>query len=125
MKVTQFGLVESTAATANATTNVTSGVYTPTLTNVTNIASSTTRQATYIRVGNSVTVAGQVDVDSTTSAGTSSELGISLPVASGFTTAFQCGGTAVSKIAASTFVVSQTGGIQADATNDRASLQYP
>ena len=93
------------------------GTYTPTLTNVTNVAASTPRLATYIRVGNTVTVHGQCDVDPTGAGAT--ELGISLPIASAFTTAYQCGGTG-----ASTGVAGFSAGIDADATNDRASMRW-
>lgn len=95
-----------------------SGTYTPTLTNVANLDASTARLATYMRVGATVTVSGQVDVDPTTTA-TLTKLGISLPVASALTTAFQLGGTA-----AAIGIAGQSAGIQADATNDRAEMQW-
>lgn len=92
--------------------------YTPTLTNTANVAASTARLCTYMRVGNVVTVSGQLDIDPTTTA-TLTTLGISLPIASDFTTAFQLGGTA-----AAIGVADAAAGIQADATNNRATLQY-
>lgn len=96
----------------------TTQTYTPTLTNSANLSASTARQCTYMRVGNTVTVAGQVDIDPTTTA-TITTLGISLPVASNFTTAFQAGGSA------NAIGVADAGaGIQSDATNDRITLQY-
>ncbi len=95
-----------------------SGTYTPTLTNSANLAASTARLCTFNRVGNSVTVSGQVDIDPTTTA-TLTTLGISLPVASNFTTAFQAGGTG-----AAIGVADAAAGIQSDATNDRATFQY-
>jgi hypothetical protein len=61
---------------------ITEGSYTPTLTNVTNLDASTAYQCWYFKVGSKVTFWGKVDVDPTASAAT--ELGISLPVASGF-----------------------------------------
>ncbi len=75
------------------TGTVTSGTYTPTLTNATNVAASTTYAAQYMRVGNSVTVSGAVDVDPT-SAAIATVLGISLPVASNFSSTIHCCGTA-------------------------------
>lgn len=96
---------------------VVSGTYTPTLTNVTNVTVSTARQCTWMRVGNMVTVAGQVDVDPTAAGAT--ELGISLPIASALTTAFQLGGTANSNVAAGEEAM-----IDADATNDRARIRW-
>lgn len=99
-----------------ALTNFTSGTYTPTLTNTTNVAASTPRQATYLRVGNSVTVAGQIDIDPTGAGQT--VLGLSLPVASAFTTAYQLGGAAACP------AVLQSAAISADSTNDRAQLEW-
>lgn len=61
------------------------GVYTPTLTNATNVASSTAFNAQYSRVGNVVTVSGRVDVTPTAGAGAITLLGISLPLASTIT----------------------------------------
>lgn len=97
---------------------VTSGTYTPTLTNSANLGASTARLCGYTRVGDRVTVTGQLDIDPTTTA-TLTTLGISLPVASNFTTVYQAGGAA-SAIA----VADASAGIQADATNDRVTLQY-
>ena len=94
-----------------------SGTYTPTLSNTTNVAASTPRLSSYIRVGDVVTVAGQLDIDPT--AGAATLLGISLPIASAFTTVYQLGG-----VASSTTITNESAGIEADATNDRASLKY-
>lgn len=104
---------------ANGGTGVdnTTQTYTPTLTNTTNVAASTARQCTYFRVGNVVTVSGQLDIDPTAIG--QIVLGISLPVASNFTTAFQLGGTG-----AATTVTDNAAGIISDATNDRATLSY-
>lgn len=99
-------------------TGLAHGTYTPTLTNTTNIDASTPRQATYMRVGNTVTVSGQLDIDPTTTL-TATLLGISLPIASNFSTAYQGGGTA-----SATGIASMTGGIEADPTNDRVSLKF-
>lgn len=94
-----------------------SGTWTPTLTNTTNIAASTAYAGQYLRVGNSVTCSGKVDIDPT--AAGQVVLGISLPVASNFATDQQCCGTA-SAIA----VASQSAGIHADTTNDRATMEW-
>jgi hypothetical protein len=106
------------------TTNqyIASGTYTPTITNTTNVDASTARLTSWMRVGNVVTVGGQFDVDATSAANTYTEVGISLPIASNFTTAFQLGGTGASSEAV-------TGGgpaasIVADSTNDRAQFYY-
>ncbi len=110
--------IATPAFTGNPTGTITSGTYTPTLTNVANLDASTARLATYLRVGNSVTVSGQVDVDPTLTA-TATELGISLPVASALTTAYQLGGTG-----AAIAIAGMSAGIQADATNDRAQMKW-
>lgn len=96
---------------------VLSGTYTPTLSNTTNVAASTARLSSYMRVGDVVTVAGQLDIDPT--AGAATLLGISLPIASDFATVYQLGG-----VASSTTIVNESAGIEADSTNNRASLKY-
>lgn len=96
--------------------NLNSGVYTPTLTNVLNLAASTAYQCQFLRVGSVVTVSGKVDIDPTASG--SVQLGISLPIASNIGTAEDCGGTA-----AAPGVAGQCAAILGDATNDRAQLE--
>lgn len=98
--------------------NFVGSTYTPTLTNVANLDASTAYECTYMRVGSTVTVSGRVDIDPTTTL-TSTQLGISLPVASALTTANQAGGTA-----AATAISGQSAAIRSDATNDRAELIY-
>jgi len=95
---------------------IASGTYTPTLTNVTNVAASTARLCTWLRVGNSVRVWGQLDIDLTTTL-LASEIGVSLPIASALTTAYQLAGTANALASQSNW------GIQADAANDRAQFK--
>jgi hypothetical protein len=78
--------------------NVFSGRYTPVLTNVTNIPTggSTTGTCQYMRVGDVVTVSGQLSINPTT-ASTNTVLRMTLPIASVFTgTSRACGGTAAS-----------------------------
>jgi len=75
--------------------NIFSGTYTPTLTNSTNVAASTPVECFYTRVGNVVTVTGQVSIDVTTTL-TDSVLLMSLPIASTFTAGRNCGGTGAS-----------------------------
>lgn len=72
--------------------NVFSGTYTPTLTNTTNVASSTAAACQYMRVGSVVTVSGVVTVIATT-ANTAFIIGFSLPIASNITAGRQCAGT--------------------------------
>lgn len=93
-----------------------SSTYTPTLTNVANLDSSTAYLCHYLRVGSEVTVAGLVDVNPTAAADT--RLGISLPIASNFANLQDCAGTA------SNFTIQQQAGIGADVANDRAELRF-
>lgn len=72
---------------------VTSGTYTPTLTNVTNVAASTAYACQYMRVGAVVHVSGRVDVDPTLTA-TATRVDLSLPIASDFANSNECAGTA-------------------------------
>jgi hypothetical protein len=94
------------------------GTYTPTLTNLANIDASTAYLMTYMRVGSAVLVAGQVDVDPT-AAGTYTQLGISLPVASNFANIFEAGG-----VGNTPGVASYPGTVYADASNNRAELAF-
>lgn len=98
--------------------NISYGTYTPILTNSANLAASTAYSCTYLRVGNSVTVSGRVDIDPTTTA-TLTTLGISIPVASTFTTANQAGGSA-----SASSVADGSAAILSDASNARLTLQY-
>lgn len=99
-------------------TGLAHGKYTPTLTNVANLAASTAYECQYIRVGNTITVSGKVDVDPTLAV-TSTQLGISLPVASNFGAAEDCAGTAFSPT-----ISGMGAAILADTTNDRAQMQF-
>lgn len=109
---------ELSAAIASAMTNITSGTYTPTLTNVANLDASTAHVCQYTRVDSVVTVAGRVDIDPTLTA-TATQLGISLPIASNFATNDGLAGTAFCNL-----IANQGAAIYADATNDRAQLEY-
>jgi hypothetical protein len=99
-------------------TNVASGTYAPTCTAVANVdATSAVADFTYMRVGNSVLVSGNLNSDAT-AAGAVTRVRVSLPVASNFT---------------STGDLTGTGGIEgaddvvialADTTNDAADVRY-
>lgn len=95
----------------------TSGTYTPTLTNTTNIAASTTYVAQYLRVGSVVTVSGRVDVDPTALG--SVVLEMTLPIASNFAAIQQCAG-----VAADPSVSGQSAAIYAEVTNDKAVMAW-
>lgn len=92
------------------------GTYTPTLTNVTNVAASTAGVCLYLRLGDIVIVCGQASMTPTAS-GASTVLGISLPIASAFTASTNAGGVTAAA------GVQQSGAIEADATNDRAQMR--
>lgn len=97
-----------------ATTN---GTYTPTFANTTNITSSTASVCTYFRVGNTVTVSGQLNYRP--SGAGAVVLGISLPIASNFSTVYQAGGV----IGGLTSAGGEVGGFQANATSDVVEMR--
>lgn len=111
--------IHNNAGSVTGTTNqyIASGTWTPTLTNVTNVAASTAYEGQWTRVGNVVTVSGKVDIDVTGAGAT--ELGMSLPIASAMTVEQNLGGSAVSAAAAAL-----SAAIRADATNDRAAIVF-
>jgi hypothetical protein len=106
---------EHTSLTTLAT--AAAGTWTPTLTNVTNLDASTAYEGQYVRFGSTVTCSGKVDVDPTAAAAT--ELGISLPIASNFAATEQCAG-----VGQTPAVAQESVAILADATNNRASMQW-
>jgi len=112
-------LLHNNAGSLTGTTNqyIASGSYTPTLTNVANVSSSTPHGCQWIRVGNVVNVSGSVDVTATSSSA-DTQLGISLPIASNIVNPYNCSGSACCD---NTF---QVGAILGDGTNDRAQLEY-
>lgn len=120
MSVTGGIVISRTDVTAPVSNdgNVFSGTYTPTLTNVSNVAASTAYQCQYMRVGNVVTVSGRVNIDATTTS-TNTTLGVSLPIASNFASAQNAGGS----FAPSAAALSASGVVFADTTNDRASFR--
>jgi hypothetical protein len=107
-----------TKLTVGTTQALNSGTYTPTLFNTTNVDSSTPSVMGYMRVGNSVTVYGQVIINAT-SATTSTVLGMTLPISSNLTSGGDIGGGAFSN----SFPVN-TAAVTGDSGNDRATLSY-
>ena len=94
-----------------------SGTYTPTATGITNIASSTTRQSNWSRVGNIVTVAGAVTI--TTNANGFAQLGISLPIASDFGTIYDASGNVIA-----TAANSHSGVVYSNVANDYVVIEF-
>jgi len=91
------------------------GTWIPTLYNTTNVAASTSTVCQYLRVGNVVNCSGSIQADPTSAVATI--LGMSLPIASNFSTLNQLGGTAADPVGESV-------AIYADATNKRAILSW-
>lgn len=102
----------------SAITAIVAGTYTPTLTNVANLDGSTAFECQYLRIGSTVVVSGKVSVDPTLAA-TSTQLGISLPIASNFGAQEDCSGCAFAS-----GVAGQGAAILGDSTNDRAQMQW-
>ena len=98
--------------------NVFSGTYTPSLTNTTNIAASSISTCQYMRVGNVVTVSGQVTIDPT--AAGACNMKMTLPIASAFASSRQAGGT----FATVTSGQADQGSIIADATGDQFEFRF-
>ena len=95
-----------------------SGAYAPAFTNVANLDSTPTGNAQYNRVGNVVTVSGEVSANPTLTA-TQTTFGISLPVASNFAQTYQCAGVAFCGV-----IAGMGAAINADVTNDRANVTW-
>lgn len=102
--------------TSAAVSDLAGSTWTPTLTSVANVTSSTAYQCQYLRVGATVTASCKIEVTSTTGE-TLTQLGISLPVASNFGAAEDCVGPASTTIEWAAYVL-------ADATNNRCELNY-
>lgn len=94
-----------------------SGTFTPTLTGVANVSASTAYLCHYSRTDNEVSFAGRFDIDPTTTL-TDTQLGISLPIPSAFTTANQASGVGTSPT-----LSGEVGAVLSDATNDRLTFQ--
>lgn len=92
-----------------------SGTWTPTLTNTTNVAASTAYACQYLRVGSTVNFSGKFSLDATSTGDT--VLGMSIPIPSAFSQEYHAGGVAASH------AVQQSAAIFADATNDRLTIR--
>lgn len=92
------------------------GTYTPTLTSVTNIASSTAYSTHYCRIGDMVIVTGRILIDPTAS-GTATEIGMSLPIASNLTANNELGGAGIARTSDAVYA------IYGDTANNRAHFE--
>lgn len=99
-------------------TSFAASTWTPTLTNVLNVDSTTALECHYIRLGSRVICFGGLVVDPTAAADTVTEVGISLPVASNLTVSTDAQGTG------STAGAQRAARVSADATNDRARFLF-
>lgn len=97
---------------------ISSGTYTPTLFNTTNMAASTAYTCQWVRTGTMVSVSGKVDVDPT-AGGISTVLGISLPIASLLSAPEQLAGVAFAP-----GIAGQGAAMVGDHINDRAQMQW-
>lgn len=95
------------------------GSYTPTLSNTTNVASSTAGLSYWDRNGSNISAGIQVSVTPTAAGSTLTTLGISLPAASDFTVSADAIGVATNSLNAN-----GSGVVFADAANNRLSLQF-
>jgi hypothetical protein len=95
--------------------NVSSGVYTPTLTNTTNVAASTAYAMCWLRVGNVVTCSFRAAIDPTAATPTATNLTFTLPIA--------CAATPTGGGAAADIDYAQQGGIYMSAATT-ATLTY-
>lgn len=112
--------IATTAYVDAAVSTGTSGTYTPTLTNTTNITTSTAHKSQYTRVGNIVTVFGSITIE--TGSGTTTAMGISLPISSNLATEYDLNGSAGTTNIFGGTTKSEQFYIEADATNDRAKF---
>ncbi len=102
---------------AGVTTIIDAGLYTPTLTNGSNVAASAASEVQWMRIGNVVIVGGTLTMDPT-SAATNTLLGISLPIASNFTAVNQLGGAAADALSPQ-----DAGNIRGNTSTDVADLR--
>lgn len=102
--------------------NLNGGTYTPVATVGTNVSSASTLSAKYTRVGNIVTVCGQMSVATTAAANTESRVQITLPISSNIAAGNDVLGVCVQKPSGGTAIGG--GVIQGDPATDRAELVF-
>lgn len=100
--------------------NLTSGTYTPTLTNGSNVSSSTAGTGSYIRIGNQVT--GYVDFIATGSSTALGDIGVSLPIASNFDSSTDVSGSLGVPRTGESTTSNGVAALNADTTNDRFAV---
>lgn len=113
------GVLRADAGVVSVDSTVAAGTWTPTLTNVANLDGSTAFQCQYSRVGATVTGSCRFSVDPTAAAGTTTQLGFTLPVASNFGAIEDAAGSC-----SSSGVAGQSAAVIADTTNDRMEMNW-
>ena len=103
--------------TASTVAALDSGTYTPSVTNVANVSSSSPQVARWIRVGDQVTVYGRISIDPITTA-TSTQVRVSLPVASNIGSNNDLAGVCVGDLSDES-----AGHIVGNAANDEALIE--
>lgn len=113
--------LHNNAGAVTGTTNqyITSGTYTPTLTNGVNITAETQALAQWMRVGNVVTVSGGMQLDPTAAA-TLTTFNLSLPIASNLTSSL--GGSLDGTMTLVDTASVQVGAVGADTGGDTAAF---
>jgi hypothetical protein len=106
-----------------AATTISTGSYTPTITDLTNVAASTPGVLNYYQVDDMVTVFGDITFDPTAAAGTATIARITLPIASIFTATRHCSGFLMPSTSGGTF---EMGVVTTDvaAAPSRAELRW-
>lgn len=112
-----FYIIEDTGTEIGPLAQLAAGTYTPTLTNTTNIATSSVGGTfIYMRIGNVVHVAGVVSIDPTAAGNT--VLNISIPIASNFANTGQANGVGTAQ------ATNTAGQISSDVANDNVQLTF-
>jgi hypothetical protein len=89
--ITGAATFSSTLGINGVSDNIKSGTYTPTLSSIYNVASSTAFVCQYMRVGNVVTVSGVINVTATAT-NTWTRISMTLPISSNFDFSYRAGG---------------------------------
>jgi hypothetical protein len=110
-------LLAATINTGNGALELAASVYTPTLTIVANLDTTTAFECQYLRVGNAVNVSCMMALDPTTTL-TATALRISLPIASNI------GATEDAAGVGATSAINASGTIAGDAANDTANFNF-
>lgn len=119
----QISVSNGSGAAGNPTLSLTVGdivvgTWTPTLTSIANVDSTTAFLCSYARIGAAVICWGPVAVDPTAATNTATSIGISLPIASNLSTGRELAGTAAAATA------HRAARVIGDATADTAILAF-